>query len=68
MSDVDWSVVAVETELEILRDQQKREEVSDNIHRASGSGCGCTSIIVAILVGLVGWRLLLEIIGILSKL
>lgn len=64
---MDWNedFLAVEVERELAKSNQ--DQLGTSVVPET-KGCGCTSIIVTLLVGVVGWRLLLEIIGIISKL
>ena len=59
---MDWkeSFLSVEVERELSKSRQNQPERNDTTKK---KGCGCMSILIALFVGIVIWRLILELIS-----
>ena len=67
MSDIDFQIVAVEHELEKMRNEQPKA-VSTDAPVASSSRLGCLQVFIYFFVGLLLFQLILEIINIVVNL
>lgn len=63
---MDWNeeFLSVEVEREIARSHHNQ---SDVIKKSDTKGCGCTSLLISLIISIIVWRLILEIISVLSK-
>jgi hypothetical protein len=60
----DWEIVSIEMELDRLRDEKENSKI---VPAATGAKVGCFSILLYVILGILIFRIFIEVISILSR-
>jgi hypothetical protein len=63
----DWEIVSIEMELDRLRDEREKKEKSTPATGATGAKVGCFSSLLYIGLGILIFRLFVEVVSIFSR-